>query len=135
MISEATNFLNAFGYPISQSVSHIYLSALPCSPSKSAVLQRMRAEFRNTLSVEAGTSEQWPGIRQGFTGHSGGVTSVSFSPAGTRIVSGSLDTTIRIWDAVSGVPITEPLQGRFGRVLSVLFSPNGIHVVSGAVSE
>src|ERR1700733_8569398 len=132
MIAEVTKFVNAFGYPISQSVPHIYLSALPFSPSKSAVLQRMRAEFRDTLSVEAGTSEQWPGIRQVFTGHSGGVASVAFSPDGTRIVSGSSDTTVRIWDAVSGVPITEPLRGCLGRVLSVSFSPTSMHVVSGA---
>jgi len=119
MISEATKFVNAFGYPISQNVSHIYVSALPFLPSKSAVLQRIRAEFRNTLSVEAGTSEQWPGVRQVFTGHSQGVASVAFSPDGTRIVSGSYDTTIRIWDAVSGVPIAEPLRGCLGRVCSV----------------
>ena len=135
MISEASKFVNAFGYPISQSVPHIYLSALPFLPSESAVLRRMRAEFQNTLSVEAGTSEQWPVIRQTFTGHSDDVTSVAFSPDSTRIVSGSYDGTVRIWDAVSGTPINEPLRGHFGECMSVAFSPNGTHVVSGAGRE
>src|SRR5580693_131024 len=43
--------------------------------------------------------------------HTSNVLSVSFSPDGTRIVSGSGDRTIRKWDAVSGAPIGKPLQG------------------------
>ena len=35
-------------------------------------------------------------------GHGGPVNSVSFSPDGTRIVSGSDDNTVRVWDAVTG---------------------------------
>jgi WD40 repeat protein len=31
-------------------------------------------------------------------GHSGSVTSVSFSPDGKRIVSGSGDDTLKVWD-------------------------------------
>ena len=34
-------------------------------------------------------------------GHSGSVLSVSFSPDGKRIVSGSADKTVKIWDISS----------------------------------
>jgi WD40 repeat protein len=32
-------------------------------------------------------------------GHAGQVTSVAFSPEGKRIVSGSFDNTVKVWDA------------------------------------
>ena len=34
-------------------------------------------------------------------GHSSVVTSVSFSPDGKRIVSGSFDSTVKVWDVSS----------------------------------
>jgi len=37
-----------------------------------------------------------------FTGHTSSVNSVGFSPDGQRIVSGSSDRTIRVWNATAG---------------------------------
>ena len=36
-----------------------------------------------------------------FNGHTGSVVSVSFSPAGKRIVSGCVDNTLKVWDISS----------------------------------
>ena len=51
-------------------------------------------------------------------GHSDSVTSVSFSRDGKRVVSGSFDETVRIWDAETGQQQQE-LKGHSDYVRSV----------------
>ncbi|KAG2065506.1 WD40 repeat-like protein, partial [Suillus decipiens] len=65
-------------------------------------------------------------------GHTDAVNSVSFSPDGTRIVSGSDDKTVRLWDARTGEPVGEPLEGHTDWVRSVSLSLDGTRVVSGS---
>ena len=36
------------------------------------------------------------------SGHSGYVSSVAFSPDGTKVVTGSKDSTVKIWNVESG---------------------------------
>ena len=64
-------------------------------------------------------------------GHTRAVKTVSFSPDGKRIVSGSGDETIRIWDATTGKEL-ETLEGHTAGVTSVSFSPDGKRIVSGS---
>jgi WD40 repeat protein len=127
--------VNAFGYPIGQSTPHIYLSALPFLPSGSIALRSVYDAFPNTLSVEAGRPEQWPAVCQTLVGHSDLVTSVAYSTDGTRVVSGSSDQTVRMWDAASGAPIGEPIYGHSRAVCSVALSPDGTRLVSGSDDE
>ena len=42
-------------------------------------------------------------------GHDCAVMSVSWSPDGSRLASGSRDKTVRLWDASTGAPIGSPL--------------------------
>jgi WD40 repeat protein len=65
-------------------------------------------------------------------GHIGSVSSVAFSPDGRRIVSGSDDTSIRVWDAETGQTLLGPLEGHTNHVHSVSFSPGGRRIVSSS---
>ena len=65
-------------------------------------------------------------------GHMGWITCASFSSDGKRIVSGSGDETIRLWDAETGELVRPPLEGHQSFVWSVAFSPDGKRIVSGS---
>ena len=71
------------------------------------------------------------GELQTLTGYADWVSSVAFSPDGQRIVSGSGDETLKIWDANSGQEL-QTLKGHAAEVASVAFSPDGQRIVSGS---
>jgi WD40 repeat protein len=64
-------------------------------------------------------------------GHTNKVFSVCFSPDESRIVSASLDATLRVWDAHTGV-CARVLEGHSDVVWSVFFSPDGRRILSGS---
>ena len=64
-----------------------------------------------TTTVRLWDADTGQPVGQPLTGHTDTVTSVAFSPDGTRIVSGSADNTVRLWDAATGQPIGQPLTG------------------------
>ena len=55
-----------------------------------------------------------------------------YSPNGYRVVTGSGDKTIRIWDAESVAVVAEPLTGHNGGVESIAYSPDGRRIISGS---
>jgi WD40 repeat protein len=70
-----------------------------------------------------------------LSGHTQSVTSLAFAPDGLRLVSASLDHTLRLWrlDLAQSQPTSERIfVGHGGPVNSVAFSPNGQQVASGS---
>ena len=66
-----------------------------------------------------------------------GVTTVAISPGGEYVAAGSLDKSVRVWDARSGLLI-ERLDGPEGHkdsVYSVAFAPDGRTLVSGSLDK
>jgi tRNA A-37 threonylcarbamoyl transferase component Bud32 len=64
-------------------------------------------------------------------GHTTSLTSASFSPDGSRIVTASLDKTAKLWDARNGTEI-HTFKGHTDFVYSASFSPDGSRVVTAS---
>jgi WD40 repeat protein len=64
-------------------------------------------------------------------GHTDSVRAVAYSPDGSRIVSGSDDNTLKIWDASSGKELAT-FSGHTDSVWEVAYSPDGSRIVSGS---
>ena len=71
-------------------------------------------------------------IADTIRGHTDSVSSIAFSPDGKRIVSGSFDCTVRVWDVETGMLVAGPFKGHTDWVSSVAFSPDGSRVISGS---
>ena len=88
--------------------------------------------FTQSIKVKRGKLLSWPAPPLEWRGHNDYIRGINYSPDGRHIVSGSDDSTIRIWDAETGAPVGEPLKGHTDSVESVAYSPNGQHIVSGS---
>src|SRR5260370_24195242 len=66
-----------------------------------------------------------------YTGHTGPVFSVAWSPDGKRIASGSWDETAQVWDATKGTTPLVTYTGHSGLVAVVAWSPGGKLLSSG----
>ena len=62
------------------------------------------------------------------------ILSVAWSPDGKKIVSGSDDNTVRIWDAATG-ELLRTLVGHTSQVNTVAWSPDGTQIASGSLDR
>ena len=123
-------FAQYFANTIEKHPLLLYVTALPFTPANTSIYRRF---YHNGLpKVVGGVEESWPRELQQLQGHDGYVQSVAFSPDGSKIVSGSSDKTIRVWNASSGAEMLPPLQGHNGEIHSVAFSPDGSKIISGS---
>ncbi len=65
-------------------------------------------------------------------GHSAEIHGLAMSPDGTKVVTGGTDSSLRWWDAETGL-LRRVLGTHGGRINSVAFSADGRWVVSGAI--
>ena len=64
-------------------------------------------------------------------GHTHKISVAAFSPDGKRLVTGSEDKTLKIWDVATGRLLAD-LKGHIGEITSVSFNRNGDRILSTA---
>jgi hypothetical protein len=64
-------------------------------------------------------------------GHNDWIQSIAVTPDGQRIITGSQDRTVRVWDAVTGRQLLV-LQGHTRPVRSVAVTPDGQQIITGS---
>ncbi|KIK53578.1 hypothetical protein GYMLUDRAFT_178732, partial [Collybiopsis luxurians FD-317 M1] len=114
----------------SLSTPHLYLSSLATEFATTPSATQWKNNFRNVSKVLCtGVSNHGGEILQ--IQCKGTVWAVAFSPNGLKLVSGSADRTVCIWDALTGEQLLE-MRGHTGWVFSAAFSSDGTKVISGS---
>ncbi len=83
------------------------------------------------LRVRYGTTRASPALVRTLVGHSGSVNACTVTPDGRRVVSGSEDGTLKVWDLESG-RVVATLEGHAGEVRACAVTPDGRRVISGS---
>ncbi len=102
--------------------------AVPRLPEAAA----LNASSTVAPALEAISRQSTTPILGPLNGHTGEVAAVAYSPDGTRIVSGSWDNTLRLWDGRTGRSIGGPLTGHTGFIYAVAFSMDGTRIASAS---
>jgi WD40 repeat protein len=131
-VNDASVFVQYFAMAMVKSAPHVYLSALPFAPTSSLVSKSYSCSFPHTLLLECGQLSHWPSLKMQISNIGSSVESIALSSDGQRIVSGSYDGPIHVWNVTTGEAVVGPFIGHTSGVTSVGFSPDGQWVVSGS---
>ena len=108
----------------------MYCSALHFTPRQKNLWKLYKAKRLSLGNADSGMAGTWSPCLWAMKYPYGLVESVAFSPNDTQVVSGSSDSIVCLWDAVSGAHLNTLIHS--SKVFSVAFSPNGTQVVSGS---
>lgn len=94
----------------------LYSSGLMFCP-ESSFTRRIFKDNLSDWSQLPKVEQSWSAEQQTLEGHSGWVLSVTFSPDGKQLASGSSDNTIKLWDPTTG-ELRQTLEGHSSWVWS-----------------
>ncbi|KIJ32459.1 hypothetical protein M422DRAFT_184518, partial [Sphaerobolus stellatus SS14] len=110
LITDTLNLIRYGRSVIEQATPHLYLSAVVFLPANSKLRERIEQHQNQIARVMTGLADTWPAM-EGIMFCKDIIESVAFSLDGQRVVSGSRDKTIRIWNADTGQLVSGPFEG------------------------
>jgi WD40 repeat protein len=121
LLWDGQRLVQQFHDPIRLSALQVYYSAVPFTPKGMILYHMFSEQLQDTVQGLSGAG--WPlrNCLKILEEHSSEVLSVAFSPDGSKVVSGSADNTLHIWDVATGAQTSAPLECHSGRVSSVAF--------------
>ncbi|KAF2819055.1 WD40 repeat-like protein [Ophiobolus disseminans] len=104
LLDETKRLIHHFGAAIRDSPSQLYISAYMFAPENS-ILRRIfhrKTVPPSVIRRYPCPPKNWNAHLKTLVGHTGKVNSVSYSVDGKQLVTGSNDSTVRLWDAETG---------------------------------
>lgn len=108
-MDDICNFITRYYIPIQESSPHIYLSALPFSPTQSIVYKKYTTVLQNKVKVLNGP-ESWNVNNLTISGCNG--FRIIFQPNSNVICSASHNGLIQFWDSYSGCSLSLTFKGQ-----------------------
>ena len=121
LIWDAHRFVLYFKGAIETAPLQVYHSALVFSPTCSLIRGLFQKEKPQWIMKNPVMEGSWSACLQTLEGHSGWVSSVTFSHDSKLLASASWDKTVKVWDANNGQCL-QTLEGHSHKADSVTFS-------------
>ncbi|KAG8981295.1 hypothetical protein FRB93_008748 [Tulasnella sp. JGI-2019a] len=122
LLQDFKNFITQFHALITTSAPHIYLSALPFTPSHTSLSRVYGHLAEGGPKARRGCLQQWSRVDP----------YVAWSPDGRRIISGSWNGTLCLRDPSTGARVGEDWKSHTKAVACVAWSSGGKMIVSGS---
>ncbi|KAG2150427.1 WD40-repeat-containing domain protein [Suillus clintonianus] len=114
---------------------HRYRTTLSYPQSQGGKPGMLNVAKQVYLTVKGRPTPTPPATARTVQGHTDVVSAVAFFKDGRRVVTGSWDCTLQIWDMHKGVSIGKAFLGHKDTVRSVAISPDDRRIASGGVDN
>lgn len=127
LVDESVSLMQQFHEPIQQSAAHIYVSAIPLTPSNTILFKTYASELKNIPELVTGgaTSAALTVLRSG-----GAFVIAAVSPDCTWFVYAGDDRRLWICDVVTCTPIHTALEGHSAWISHIQFAHDGTRFCS-----